>query len=99
MNRTLFLLAVVATMPAATAAAVGAGEPAGTGSGAAVPSAASPQPQGSLAPAYERRAAAPHLLAHGKKPFRSFGYMKQADDDPDGLARIQDQARQLRPPR
>jgi hypothetical protein len=61
--------------------------------------AASPAPERTRARTQEKFGTAPHVSANGRKSLPAFGYMKQATDDPDGLSRIVDQARQLRPPR
>ncbi len=68
--------------------------------------AASPLPPASgapshakLAPVSNRTWKAPHLFSAGRKSLPTYGYMKQTSDDRDGLSRLQDQARQLRPPR
>lgn len=40
---------------------------------------------------------APIAHARKRKELPRYGYMKQANDDPQGLSRLQDQLRQLRP--
>ncbi len=93
MIRTLLIVAVVGAGVPAAALAADAPPPVSATPAAA----ASPGPARTQAQIAQDRVAAPHLAAKGRHAVSPFGYMKQANDDPQGLSRIQDQARQLRP--